>query len=310
MRPAFSVIAFTLLSGAGLGLLMWLCVATLVGAGGDVVVMRRALWVAAALTSCGLLASTLHLANPKNAWHSFRQFGSSWLSREGVFAILLYPAAILFAFNIGQADGGALWLAAVTLLLAAAVLVSTGMIYACLRAIPHWHNWQAAVGFPLFALTTGGLLALALSPLAVRAESVRAVVAFLLIAGLLLKYSYYRNYRHIGDSAPSANEALQLGLDRKTGRPNATIRLLDVGHAHGNFLTREFGYELPRKRALGLRLSALLLAFVLPLVQLLWWPTFVWLGFVISLAGLAVERWLFFAEARHVVRRYHGMSMT
>lgn len=309
MRPAFSVIAFTVLSGAGLGLLTWLCMAFLTGAVGDAQSARNALWVAAVLTTVGLLSSTLHLANPKNAWHSFRQFGSSWLSREGVFAILLYPAAILFAIDVEQNGGRQLWPAAATLLLACAVLVSTGMIYACLRTIPHWHNWHTAVGFPLFALGSGGLLVLALTPSIAGRGPIRVVVATLLIAGLVLKYSYYRRYRHVGESAPTANEALKLGLDKKTGAMNATIRLLDVGHAHGNFLTREFGFEVPRNRALTLRLVALLLAFGVPLLQLLWWPELPWFGVVSALAGLAVERWLFFAEARHVVRRYHGMSM-
>ncbi len=31
---------------------------------------------------------------------------------------------------------------------------------------------------------------------------------------------------------------------------------------------------------------------------------------VLNAAGLAVERWLFFAEARHAVRLYHGDART
>ena len=77
MKPAFSVIFFTVASGAGLGLLIWLALLLLAGAPIDPRAFRRVLWVAACLVTAGLLSSTLHLANPKHAWQSFRRFGSS-----------------------------------------------------------------------------------------------------------------------------------------------------------------------------------------------------------------------------------------
>ncbi len=309
MKPALSVILFTVASGAGLGLLIWLALMIVIAAPLDSRAFTRALMIAAALITVGLLSSTLHLANPRNAWQSFRRFGSSWLSREAVFAVLLYPVALAMAWSVPRGGWLALLLSSAVILLAAAILLSTAMIYACLKTVPHWNNWHTRNGLPLFGLMSGGLLVLACWPMLLIERPVRIIVIALLIAGLALKYSYYLSYRRMGDSAPSANEALKLGIDAQTGQINARVRLLDVGHAHGTFLTREFGYEVPRTRVLWLRLMALSLGFVLPIVVLLWWPGLPLLALISCISGLLVERWLFFAEARHVVRRYHGQSM-
>ena len=92
------------------------------------------------------------------------------------------------------------------------------------------------------------------------------------------------------------------------------VRLLDVGHTAGTFLTDEFGYQVARACLIALRWCVLLFAFVLPVLVL-------WLGssvMPISTAIMAavasafvvviIERWLFFAEARHVVNLYHGIQ--
>jgi DMSO reductase anchor subunit len=34
------------------------------------------------------------------------------------------------------------------------------------------------------------------------------------------------------------------------------------------------------------------------------------LAFVVAMAGITAERWLFFAEANHVVNLYHGVQRT
>ena len=49
--------------------------------------------VAVVAGGCGLIASTLHLGYPLNAFNALRHFSSSWLSREIIFASL-YLAAV------------------------------------------------------------------------------------------------------------------------------------------------------------------------------------------------------------------------
>ena len=100
MRPALSVIFFTVSSGAGLGLLVWLVVLASTGFAGDISAasMLSMLALGMGLTTAGLISSTLHLANPKNAWRAFSRVRTSWLSREGVLALALYPVAALYAW--------------------------------------------------------------------------------------------------------------------------------------------------------------------------------------------------------------------
>ena len=42
------------------------------------------------LITAGLLSSTAHLGRPERAWRAFSQWRTSWLSREGVLAMLTY----------------------------------------------------------------------------------------------------------------------------------------------------------------------------------------------------------------------------
>jgi DMSO reductase anchor subunit len=86
-------------------------------------------------------------------------------------------------------------------------------------------------------------------------------------------------------------------------------RLLDAGHTRGTFLTREFIVAAaPGTRSLA-RAVFLLAGIAVPLLWLLAGlpeaagGTFATLA---CLAGIAAERWLFFVEARHTVRLYHG----
>ena len=105
-------------------------------------------------------------------------------------------------------------------------------------------------------------------------------------------------------AGPTINTAL--------GFTRATVRLLDVGHTAGTFLTDEFGYQVARVKLLWLRVAVFVLAFAFPALLLLMQPSTVTLllAAVSAYAGVFVERWLFFAEARHVVNLFHGAQRT
>jgi sulfite dehydrogenase (quinone) subunit SoeC len=76
------------------------------------------------------------------------------------------------------------------------------------------------------------------------------------------------------------------------------------------------GFRIARKHAAKLRRIAVILGFVLPfLLSLVSFAVSGWLAIVATLlaavlatAGVLVERWLFFAEARHAVTLYYGQS--
>lgn len=298
MKPAFSVIFFTVSSGTGLGLILWLAMARLAHAGAPSATWWTALAIGIVLFVAGLLSSTQHLANPKNAWRAFSRFATSWLSREGVFAVLMFPLLAAYALALHNNWVGAAKLFSVlVIVLALVILVCTAMIYACLKTIPRWNNWQTIALYPLFGLMAGALLLMALMPDVV-ALVVRWFALLCLAAAAIVKFAHQSQYD--GDSGITLSDALR----QSWGRP----RLLDVGHTHESFLTREFGFEVAPSTLVVLRGLMWLLAFLVPILVALFAPSLAWLGLVSCIAGLFIERWLFFAQARHVVRLYHGSA--
>ena len=89
------------------------------------------------------------------------------------------------------------------------------------------------------------------------------------------------------------------------------VRLLEKPHSGENYLTKEMVHKIGRKHASKLRIIALLFGAVLPVViclvvlTLQLAPILLSAAFVCLLAGLFVERWLFFAEAQHAVSLYY-----
>ncbi|MEY1228154.1 dimethyl sulfoxide reductase anchor subunit family protein [Proteus terrae] len=64
------------------------------------VAMRPVLLTATILGCLGLLASTLHMGYPWNAFHALRHISSSWLSREIIFAAVYLGALCLYTLII------------------------------------------------------------------------------------------------------------------------------------------------------------------------------------------------------------------
>lgn len=308
MRPALSVIFFTVLSGAGLGLFALL--ASVQAAGWPAVLGPgmhfAAATLAVALVAAGLVSSTFHLANPKNAWRAATQFRYSWLSREAVLALLFFPIALGYLaavrLHLPFALQTTLGLAGVAL--AWAILFCTGMIYACLKTIPQWHTPLVPAAFFVNGHLSGSLILSALAAADGKPTGgYAALVLISLAAAGTIKWVYFRRFGPARRGAHSLSSAI--------GMTAARVKLLDAGHTHGTFLTHEFVFRLGRERALQLRalffaLSLLVPAFVVGLgVSSAW--AFASIA-LLCLIGLLVERWLFFAEAQHVVRLFHGQQ--
>jgi DMSO reductase anchor subunit (DmsC). len=108
------------------------------------------------------------------------------------------------------------------------------------------------------------------------------------------------------------NPSMSPTINTATGFTRAGVKLLDTGHTHGTFLTQEFGFQLARRKAGLLRAMVFVVGFGVPALMLVLifnrsaFEPAALLAVVTGLAGAAVERWLFFAEARHVVNLYHG----
>jgi len=315
MHPAYSVIVFTTTTGAGYGLLIGLAAAIAVGlVPHDAVLGFVGLGTAIALVSTGLLASTFHLGRPERAWRAFSQWRTSWLSREGVVAVATYvPIAILgLGWVFGELLNGQIVTGAVLSIVGAvATLWCTGMIYASLPTIRAWHQSLVPPIYLVLALATGfGLLCVVLSIFGYDTRWAAVVMMMALALGWLLKARYWMAI----DSAERTRTAeAATGLGRF-----GTVRPLDPPHTQPNFVMREMGYQVARRHSLKLRRLAVIFLFVLPLAfgaLLLLDPSTpmrIVMSLVLALSasvGVLTERWLFFAEAEHVVMLFYRGGM-
>jgi DMSO reductase anchor subunit len=311
MHPAFSVIFFTTASGAGYGILVILSVL----ASWQMVPLDRTLGIAGLglaflLVTAGLLSSTFHLGHPERAWRAFTQWRSSWLSREGVLSVLTYGPWLGFAYfwifkgELPTGVGGAI--AGLTAALAIATVYSTAMIYCSLKTVHQWCNkWTVPVYLTL-ALTTGAIWVAALMSVTTGLE--QPYLAFTIIC-TLIAWRVKRSYWQFIDSTrhPSTPKSA-------TGLAGDKVRLLEGPHTEENYLQQEMGYKVARKHAAKLRNFVHMLAFIAPLVLLLAayflnTQAIAFACFVAAISmsvGVVIERWLFFAEARHVVTLYYG----
>jgi DMSO reductase anchor subunit len=316
MHPALSVIFFTTLSGLGYGLLAWSGVAALTGTS-----PRALLWallLGMAMSAVGLLCSVGHLGQPLRAWRAFSQWRSSWLSREGIVSLATFVPALVLAAALlprvvgvsvlpdAMASGIVLGAAALSLVAGAlATVYCTSMIYASLKPIPAWTHRTVPTVYLMFALASGGLAFLALRALLGAAPSRAGLLLGVVGLGViaLLKRRYWSSI----DGAPlPATRGTALGV------PEREAKVFERPHTEGNFVTREMVFVLARRHASTLRALAMVAFATLPAVALaLAWlvpsagGVLLLVATLCLLAGAFVERWLFFAEARHVVSLYY-----
>lgn len=310
MHPALSVVFFTTATGAGYGLLALLGVLAAFGAiAPDRWLGFVALGLALALVTAGLLSSTLHLSHPERAWRAFSQWRSSWLSREGIASVATYLPAGIFGIGwviLGRTDGF-VGVAALAAAIGALVTVfTTGMIYASLRPIAQWHSRFTVPGYLLHALMTGSVLLSAI--LGAFASAGGGIKAFTMLAILVAWAWKLATWRHNDALVPGETAASATGLE------GGMVRSIEWPHTEENYVLKEMGYRIARKHVAKLRSLVHLLAFALPLTATA--VAFLTTGGISIAAaiiavmaqapGMLIERWLFFAEAKHTVTLYYG----
>ncbi|MEQ8666263.1 MAG: DmsC/YnfH family molybdoenzyme membrane anchor subunit [Rhodospirillales bacterium] len=312
MHPAGSVIFFTVASGAGYGVLTFSGVLAALGMlpvhwGAGFAVMLIGL----GLVTAGLLSSTFHLGHPERAWRAFSQWRSSWLSREGVAAVVTYgPAAVLGWAWVIEGDPGSAFGRAAGAALALTSLVTifcTAMIYRSLKPVPAWHNGWTVPGYLVLGLGTGGVVFVAvMTAVSVPLPVVASIAVALCLVGLGIKTGYWQALR---DGFPSPTRESAVGIV-----VGGAVQPLEDPHSSDNYLMKEMGYRVGRKHADKLRRFAAVAGFAAPAILLgLSIPVLssgLGVGLtlaaaVTTLAGVLVERWLYFAEARHVVMLYY-----
>lgn len=309
MNPAPSIVVFTVVSGAGYGLLFWLGILRALG----LVPQSPGFGLAACglalvLVMVGLLSSTAHLGRPERAWRALSQWRSSWLSREGVAAVVTFaPAGLLFLALAGGNEALARPMGLLAAAGAAVTVYCTGMIYASLKTIRQWHHPLVAPGYLLFGAFSGAALLAVLAAFWGEAAAPAGIAAVLGAAAFVLKRVYWASV----DAAPpiaTLESATGLGFI-------GAVRPLDPPHTETNYLLREMAFRIARVHAARLRRIAALAGFAAPALMLL--LALVAGGAVAGVlavaaaalitAGLLAERWLMFAEATHTVSLYYGV---
>ena len=313
MHPAYSVIFFTTASGAGYGLLALMGIFNAMG------LLPTDRWfglvgfiLSLGLITLGLLSSTFHLGHPERAWRAFSQWRTSWLSREGVIAVLTYIPAGLFALGwvfptlLGEQTTGIWMVMGVLAAIGAAVTVyCTSMIYASLKAIPAWTHDLVPSVYLVLSIATGGLIMDAMLHVYGQPIGGLSILNLLaLIGALVLKLKYWKAI----DAAPA-----ETTIETATGLGSlGKVRVLDNPHTSENYLQQEMGFKVARKHAEKLRGIAVAALFIAPFVLIaaaLLVPalaiTATVLAVIAASVGVITERWLFFAEAKHVVMSYY-----
>ncbi|SDJ25031.1 dimethyl sulfoxide reductase anchor subunit family protein [Aliiruegeria lutimaris] len=289
MYPAPSVIYFTTLTGLGFGLLAWL------GFGYPDVIGKTAFFLyllGYGFAVGGLFASTYHLANPKNARKAFSQWRTSWLSREAVLSVaalvIVAPHAFAQVF-LGGSVPALGWLGAVACI---GAVFTTSMIYAQLKTVPSWATPATPLLFLGYAAAGGALFS---------GQVVMAAI-LLVFVGIAQLGSWQLGGELFAEAGASLETATGLqGL--------GSVRQLEPPHSGTNYLLKEMVFQVGRKHAEKLRWIGGGLAFILPVVLLLLLPPhFLTLAIAAGshVAGVLAIRWLFFAEAKHVVSLYYG----
>jgi DMSO reductase anchor subunit len=318
MHPAPSIIFFTTLSGTGYGLLaiIGLLEPVLGIAPADPGARYAAMLLAFGLIGGGLLCSTMHLQHPMRAWRGFSQWRSSWLSREAVLALATFLPALPFAWGWaveGQAGGVWAVLGIAAALLALATLFCTGMIYGSLKTVPAWRHPMTAPLYVLFGLATGAVWAYAvLAPWGDRGSATVVGIAAVCLLGVSWGVKVAQ-WMSLADAPPAATAASATGLEQSIG-PGGYVRHLIPPHTQETWLLREMTWQVGRKHARKLRFISVLAGLAVPAMLLATaMAQTAALAFTLGLAGAAaaqlgvtIERWLFFAEAKHAVSLYYG----
>ena len=287
MHPAPSVILFTCFSGIGFGLFFFLAL----GYGSTGWVAAVIFSVAYLLSVGGLLASTFHLGHPERALKAFTQWRSSWLSREGCCAVIaLWVMAIL---GVGRVffDVHWDWVGFTGAAMSFLTVFATAMIYTQLRSVPRWNSSLTPFLFIGYSAIGGALLV----------GQIQLTEIFIAATAVIQLGWWMRGDRALENSGTSLKTATGLG-------GSASVRAFEPPHTGPNYLTKEMVFVVARRHAKLLRFVSVILAFGAPVFLLNFPFTHFFAGMAVAshIAGVLVARWLFFAEAEHVVGLYYG----
>jgi len=322
MNPQFSVLFLTTLIGAGQGLFVAL-VAVEAGSLFELLPPPHRPWfyfygslIAFLFTGAGLLASFFHLGRPERAWRSAARWRTSWLAREVIVLPAFMGTTLLYAvvhflhlgeglatLPSGAAIDATLIVGLVGVVLAFALFVCTGMIYACLPFLREWATPLTVVNFVLLGCASGFALAAAYAT-----SAAPAIVRFLATLTLILTLLGFAG--RVAALARNARLRPKSTLQTAIGIKHPRIVQMSQGFMGGSFNTREFFHGRSASLVRSIKWFFLLGAFALPALLLVAGlagaPKATLIGaFAVQYIGLLAERWYFFAQSNHPQNLYY-----
>ena len=316
MHPAFSVIIFTSLSGAGYGSLAILGALKYF----DFFVINPLLGflssiIAILMITIGLISSTTHLGHPGRAWRALSHWRSSWLSREGVFAVLTYFPASIFCLSFlipGAFDEIINVVCLLTTIFSLGTIYCTAKIYSSLKTIRQWNHQLVMPIYLIIGLFDGAILLLVLLAIFDSSQSFHFHY-FIILLGTVAGLAKILYWWSIDNADSKSNTSTATGL----GTPQEGVSMLDGPTTSETFIMREMGFVIARKHSRRLRLITILTLSIIPISavyliaqdpMLISQIILSLIAIVFSYFGTIIERWLFFAEAKHVSMLYYGAT--
>lgn len=322
MKPAFSVIFLTTLIGAAQGLFLALFTAqfyalfNLLPQQNSHSFYAVGVLLVLLLGALGLFSSFFHLGRPERAWRAAAMWRTSWLSRE----VIALPAFMGMVFFYGMAHlldwkpivvtlPGSLaiditvLLGVMASLLAFALFITTGMVYACMRFMQEWNSPLTVINYILLGCASGFTLATAFASISAP-ELTRFFAGWALVITLLALLS--RGASLLRNQGLRPKSSLQTAI----GIKHPKIVQKSAGFLGGSFNTREFFHGKSSTILSRAKVTFMLGVFLLPLLLLaygIWGRSQqgIWLAFAVQYLGLLVERWYFFAQTTHPQNLYY-----
>lgn len=193
-----------MLGGAGSGLVAYALLTLTLLAPSQRATAGVLVVVGLALVGTGLLCVWLEIGRPRRFLHVFLNPRRSWMSREAMVAVALFPVTLAGAFGVGAARVPAIVLAIV---LAAAFLYCQSRIVQRARAIPTWREPLVVPLIVATGLAEGAGLFLVAAPRLGEGSHAPALA----LGGLVLvRYAAWHFYRRrlTRSAAPAALAAL------------------------------------------------------------------------------------------------------
>ena len=321
MHPAFSVIFLTTLIGAGQGLFLALFTGEVYGTLKLLPAQSGNYYATGALISFlflvgGLIASFFHLGHPERAWRAATRWRTSWLSREVIILPMLMGAVFVYmllhytgwnpvivTLRDGVAVNASMFVGAAGTVVAFALFLCTGMIYACIKFIQEWATALTPINYTLLGLASGFLLATAYAA-SMAPELVNFFGGWTLI--LVISGAATRAASLIRNARIKRRSSVQTAI----GVRHTKITQRSQGFMGGSFNTREFFHGASLAVFRSIKWLFLLLVFLVPAVLLLagmdkLLAGLIYGAFVVQYLGLLAERWFFFAQANHPQNIYY-----